>query len=127
MNEQKGTRAPFEAWAVVELMGHVKLAGKVTEQEVLGSKLGRIEIPQKDGTFVTQFFGGASVYRISPVSEEVARHVALSTTYMPISAWELPRLIEGPKPAEPCPDCAEIPCGCPDIADDSEEEFEGGF
>ncbi len=124
MNEQKGTRAPFEAWAVVELMGHVKLAGKVTEQEVLGSKLGRIEIPQKDGTFVTQFFGGASVYRISPVSEEVARHVALNTTYMPISAWELPRLIEGPKP-EPKAEMAGYAAGEMFDREDEEDDSPG--
>ncbi len=98
MRDTKGTRPPFESWAVVELMGHVKLAGKVTEQEVFGAKLGRVEIPQRDGTWVTQLFGGASVYRISPVSEEVARAVALTTTYMPLSPWELPRpKIEGPK------------------------------
>lgn len=120
MSEQpKGTRPPFEHWAVVELMGHVRLAGHVTEQELFGAKLGRIEIPQKDGSFVSQLFGGASVYRITPVTEAVARQVALNTTYMPVSVWDFPR------PALPRPDDEDPNPGRhdrPDTGDDYDDE-----
>lgn len=34
-----------EVWAVVELMGHVKLAGRLTEEEKFGTKMGRLDIP----------------------------------------------------------------------------------
>lgn len=30
----------FETWAIVELMGHVKLAGRLTEEERFGTKMG---------------------------------------------------------------------------------------
>lgn len=80
----------FEQWAILELMGHVKLAGRVTEEEHFGSKLGRIDIPNADGGFTTQFFGGGSVYRLTPTTEEIARHIALNNQPKPVQVWELP-------------------------------------
>lgn len=77
-------------WAVVELMGHVRLAGRLTETEKFGAKMGRLDIPQGDG-FVTQLFGGNSVYRITIVTEEVARHVCKQISPAPISPWDFPK------------------------------------
>lgn len=88
----------FKHWCIVELMGHVKIAGLVTEVELFGSKLGRCEIPNGDG-FVTQFFNGSSVYRITPVEEKIARHVAASNQPEPVNRWELPRLNAAPEGA----------------------------
>jgi hypothetical protein len=90
------SEAKQEMWAVVELMGHVKMAGRVSEEERFGAKMGRIEIPQEDGSFVTQFFGGGSVYRITAVTEEAARLVAKAAKVQPISPWDLPRALAGP-------------------------------
>lgn len=81
----------LEAWAIVELMGHVKMAGRVTEEERFGAKMGRIDIPMQDGGFTTQYFGGGSVYRMTPTSEEVARAVAGRNQPAPIYAWEMPK------------------------------------
>lgn len=100
-------------WAIVELMGHVKMAGRVSEVERFGAKMGRIDIPYImpdckacNGTgrvvnppekcnyctgFVAQFFGGNSVYRITPVSEEVARDTAKRNTPEPVSPWDYPK------------------------------------
>lgn len=77
-------------WAIVELMGHVRLAGRLTEEEKFGTKMGRLDIPLEDG-LVTQYFGGGSVYRITFVTEEVARHVAKSATAAPVSTWDFPK------------------------------------
>jgi hypothetical protein len=80
----------FDQWAIVELMGHVRLAGRLTEESHFGSALGRIDIPKDhdlaagEDAFITQFFGGASVYRITPVSEEAARQVARMARPAPI-------------------------------------------
>ncbi len=63
-------------FAIVELMGHVKHAGRLSEEEKFGVKLGRIDCPAEDGSFTTIYFGGASVYRITVVTEDVAMHVA---------------------------------------------------
>jgi len=70
------TSEPINAWCCLELMGHVRVYGKVSEEEHFGQKLGRIEIPTGEDSWQTQFFGGSSVYRISPCDEETARRMA---------------------------------------------------
>lgn len=82
----------FEIWAILELMGHVKVAGKVTEEERFGGKLGRIDIPDEADGFNTQYFGFAGVYRMTAVTEEVARYVARSNQGQPIHAWDLAKV-----------------------------------
>lgn len=117
MERTVSEKKAFDGWCVLELMGHVRLAGRVTEEEHFGQKLGRIEVPRPpdpacvacrgkgvvDGIaaphpclmcsdrFVTQFFGGSSVYRLTPVSEEVARSVAARSQPEPVHQWELPK------------------------------------
>lgn len=79
-----------ETWAVLELMGHVRTAGRVSEVELFGVKMGRIEIPNGDG-WVTQFFGGSSVYRLTPCGEAEARAVAAANQPRPVHSWEMAR------------------------------------
>ena len=63
-----------ESWAVVDLMGHVTIAGRITKPGEYGG-LWQIDIPEDD-TFRTEFFGSQSVYRVRMVSEEIARAYA---------------------------------------------------
>lgn len=80
----------FGVWAILELMGHVKVAGYVTEEELFGSKLGRIDIPADDETqAITQYFGGQSVYRLTPVAEATARAFARRSRPRPVHIYEL--------------------------------------
>lgn len=65
----------YEGWAVVELMGHRQRPGRVTEVEMYGGKLLRVDIPIEGGD-VTEFYGVASIYALRPVSEEIARDMA---------------------------------------------------
>ena len=74
MVESKDT-ATSEAsveYAIVELMGHRRLAGRISEVERFGAKLLRIDVPQ-DGSFaegwITQYYGGGSIYAITPTDE----------------------------------------------------------
>lgn len=80
-------------WAVLELMGKVRTGGLVSEEVRFGATLGRIEIPQEDGSFVTQLFGGSSVYRLTPCTEEIARYAAKRGNHEPVSTWELKRAL----------------------------------
>lgn len=79
----------FGCWAILELMGHVKLAGYVTEEELFGDKIGRIDIPGEEGFSVTQYFGGRTIYRLIPVSEEIARAFAVRNQPRPVHMFEL--------------------------------------
>lgn len=78
----------FGIWGILELMGHVKLAGYITEEELFGKKMGRIDIPHGDGD-VTQYFGGDSVYRLTPCTEDTARKFAVNSRPLPVYLWEL--------------------------------------
>lgn len=78
----------FDAWAIVELMGHRKLAGRVSEEQHFGVTMLRIDIPKKDG-MVTQFYGGSAVYCITPTAEKLARAFAARTQPKPVYSYEL--------------------------------------
>lgn len=58
-----------EEFAVVEVFGHRRLAGRIMEVEKYGTKLLRIDIP-KDGKFesgfTSQMYGGASIFSLTP-------------------------------------------------------------
>lgn len=63
-----------DCWGIVELMGHVTIAGRVTKPGEYGG-LWQVDIPEGE-TYRTEFFGSQSVYRIRIVSEEIARAYA---------------------------------------------------
>jgi hypothetical protein len=82
----------FEEWAILELMGHRRLAGKITEATIGGGAFIRIDMPMKDGKTSTQFYSPGSVYCITPTTEEIARLVALASQPEPVSRWEFPQI-----------------------------------
>jgi len=68
----------YTGWAIVELMGHRQRPGQISEVEMYGGKLLRIDIPVEGGDDVTEFYGGSAIYSVRPVSEEIARDMAKS-------------------------------------------------
>lgn len=77
-----------DTWAIVELMGHVALAGRLTKpSDSMG--LWQLDVPEGED-FRTEFFGSQSVYRIRIVSEEIAR--AYVKPAYPMSAYDAPIL-----------------------------------
>lgn len=93
----------FEQWAIVELMGHVRMAGFVREVQIAGAGMLSVEVPEAtdDGgsthAAYTQIVNPTSLYRITPTTEEIARSVARHSRPAAINQWELP------KPALPAP------------------------
>lgn len=84
----------FDQWAILEMMGHIRLGGRVTEEQRFGGTMGRIDIPDSNGGFVTQYFGPSAVFRLTPTTEEIARAVAEKSMAAPINRWEFPQLHE---------------------------------
>lgn len=81
----------FSGWAILELMGHRRLAGMLSEVEVGGGKFVRIDVPGAGQEWAaTQFYSPAAVYCITPTSEATAREVARSCIPAPVQRWELP-------------------------------------
>ena len=100
----------FEQWAIVELMGHVRMAGFVREVTIAGAGLLSIEVPEAvdDGgtthAAYTQIVNPTSLYRITPTTEDLARSVARHSRPAAIHAWELPKpaLPAAPRACEEC-------------------------
>jgi len=84
-------QAPAEEWAVVELFGHVRLAGRVSEVERYGGKLLRLDIPRPDGGgwLATKDIGQGALYAVTYVAEAVARLVAQHHQPAPVHHYEL--------------------------------------
>ncbi len=79
----------YEGPAIVELMGHRRLAGHVSETEMFGTKLLRVDVPQSDGSVATQFYGGGSIYCLTPTTEEMVERIARTNSVRPVQRWEL--------------------------------------
>lgn len=94
MPESEGT---FDAWAIVELMGHKRLAGRVTEQTIGGANLLRVDVPAAGGhDAFCKLFGASAIYCITPVSEAIARAATerLREDPIPIYMAELQPLVQ---------------------------------
>jgi len=81
-----------DEWAIVELMGHRRLAGRVTGVTVAGAPFLRIDVPSSSDVgdpqlSATQLYAPAAVYAITPTTEEVVRRCRVTPT--PVQQWEL--------------------------------------
>lgn len=89
---------PFEQWALVELFGHQRIAGLVTEQTVGGCAFLRVDVPETKTAHATvsaftKLFGNGAVYGITFVTEEIARAMAAGAYHVrPVTPFDLPRL-----------------------------------
>jgi hypothetical protein len=81
--------ATFEGWAVIELMGHRKLAGMVREVTIAGAGFLRLDVPGEGDKGTTQFYPPTSVYCLTPTTEEIARAVARNQQPAPVQRYEL--------------------------------------
>jgi hypothetical protein len=86
------TTERFECFAILELMGHRRLAGKVTEAAIGGGSFIRIDMPMKDGSNSTQFYSPGSIYCITPTTEEIARTMSMAYQPEPVNPWEFKQL-----------------------------------
>lgn len=98
--EISGADDGFE-WAVVEVFGHRRHAGRAREEERFGAKMLRIDIPQlkwpedqpdaKDPTvteWVTHFYGGASIFSYTLTDEQTVFQI--NRPYKPAGRYSLP-------------------------------------
>jgi hypothetical protein len=98
----------IEGWAILELMGHRRLGGRVSEASIAGGAFIWIDIPHPNeaGIFTaTQLYSPAAVYAITPTTEEIACAIARavpgqdpsgarSPSPEPVSRWDLRALTE---------------------------------
>lgn len=75
---------PESEWMVIEIMGHRKRGGLVTEVQKYGATMLRIDRygPGDTDPFGTEYYGGAAIFAAHPATEETAREV---------EKWQRPR------------------------------------
>lgn len=80
----------FREWAILELMGHRRMAGEVSEQSIGGGMLLRIDVPAtEEQAAFTQYYGTQAIYCLTPTTEDVARKVAEHSHMAPVNHYEL--------------------------------------
>lgn len=78
--------AAIDCWGILEIMGHLRLAGKMSETR---AGLLRIDVPETEGRQgFTRFFGMSSVYSITPTTEETAKLFA-ERIDPPVNVWDI--------------------------------------
>ena len=134
MHENQG----FSEWAIVELMGHRRLAGHVSEQTIAGAGLLRLDVYIGDAKEpnATQYYAPSAVYCVTPTKEEIARAFAKDHHPAPVTRWELPcsnTRLEYERAARStiesgrtCAACGEVSeeCACESDDEETDEEHE---
>lgn len=104
------TTEKFESWGLLELFGHQRLAGKLSEQTIGGCHFIRIDVPEVGDTAAyTRFFTQGAIYGMTPMDETTARKLAAYLRAVPVSPYEL-RSVEPARQlthSEPADDDAE--------------------
>jgi len=89
----------FGQWCIVELFGHQRTAGYVTEQVIAGQGYIRVDTPAvEDQEAFSRLFGPGAIYSIIPTTEEIVRAYAARNVAAPISPYIL-KLPQLPKPS----------------------------
>ena len=104
------SESPTDFWAIVELFGHQRMAGRLTEATIGGCQFVRVDVPETgERPAYTRLLGQGAIYAINVTSEEVARAAAHSLRVEPVSVYDLgpllrPQLASGEMQSSPEPD-----------------------
>ena len=78
-----------ELWAVIELFGHQRIAGRVSEHN-LGGTFVRVDVPAVDGRpAFTKLFGQNAIYGITFVDRDVALAAAERLAIRPVTPYDV--------------------------------------
>jgi len=105
---------PAQQWAIVELFGHQRIAGAISEQQLAGATFVRVDVPEVDSVerkfnretgrweehplriqAHTHSVGGAAVSSIAWTDEASARLAATAIRHRPISEYSVVEALAG--------------------------------
>jgi hypothetical protein len=88
------SKTKFDCWALVELMGHQRIVGKVSEQPLFGVNMCRVDVPAtKAQPAFTKYYGGSAIYSTTPITEEMALSMVENIGAAPVTAYEVREFI----------------------------------
>jgi hypothetical protein len=85
----------LKSWALIELFGHQRIVGFLSQQTFGTGVLFRVDVPDltRDGKTIrvgfTRYFGLSAIYSITPVSEDIVRELLPSIDGTPGEARAL--------------------------------------
>ncbi len=83
-----------EFWAIIDLFGHQKIAGFITEAEIGGCSFVRVDVPEVEGSeALTKFYGNGAIYSMTPVSEELVKVFVKRFKPAPLNVY-IPEILE---------------------------------
>ena len=83
------TKSNFNQSCIIELFGHSKIAGNCTEENIAGTNMLRVDVPEtKTQPAFTKYYGSSAIYAINPVDETTARMAAESIQAAPVNIWQ---------------------------------------
>lgn len=85
---------PAGEYAIVEVLGHRTIVGRVEEVERFGTKMMSIEPIFQDQLLPAVLIGGSSIYQFTPCTLEAAAFG------QPQETWQLPQPIRATLPCE---------------------------
>lgn len=78
----------FETFAIVELFGHQRIAGKATEVTVVGVAMLRVDVPKTSRCDAyTKYYSAGAIYAITPTDEATATAAAENLNLPPVDPW----------------------------------------
>ncbi len=89
----------FDAWGILELFGHQRIAGRLTEQTIGGCHFIRVDVPALDAggsswerpvPAYTRYFTQGAIYGMTPTSESAALAAARELRARPPFVLDLP-------------------------------------
>lgn len=103
-DQQQHATPPVKFYAVVELFGHQRIAGQVTEQVFGGASMIRVDVPEVVATFTdyeesppvrkqrliqahSRSFGAGAIYSINWCDEATAVEAAKSIRHEPLQPY----------------------------------------
>ena len=81
----------FDQWALIELFGHQRIVGKVTEATIGGCAFLRVDVPASETeSAYTKYYGNGAIYSMTPIAESIAMGLLERIRPRPVNVYELP-------------------------------------
>lgn len=94
------TTPKFEAFALIELFGHTRISGKVTEQTIGGASFIRVDVPETPSQpAFSRLFNPSAIYAINPITEETMLEMAKNLDKAPLQSWDVRETVAKAKAA----------------------------
>ena len=91
------TNQNFAHWAIIQVFGHEQYAGHVTTEQIGGTSMIKLTVPDVEGEFplpgFTKYINISSVFDITPVAEEYAKAMVRRLKKHPVTGYEHQQII----------------------------------